>query len=725
MNARKVTFCMQHCQTTVTRITVFVLPSSSCRRGPRLPRIRLCKIRAERLLRLQKRKPSPTVLRLPPLSVSMKTSIVTQGLNSKSRSLYISSNLNTTSLRRLGNTKTRIYESRLSSISLSTPSHYTTSAARKPILRASYASRLCLSFPRLGARPISHLGVPRCPSNKQLCVSKRPQLSTQSLYKQPIHTPEPLRSSVGSWTAFFIACAVAILYSVSPGAVKHQNTTVEILEDIEQEISNMTGEALPGRPGTLTPDQEEKLREFWIATLQVFGVLDPKELNGNELAEIGNGRTKADTASTKKPEKEKKKKRMSLFRKNKDDDTDSVTSTDSAPHPIVADSDDKYGQTKEFHEALASLTPETLRATFWSMVKHDHPDALLLRFLRARKWDVEKALVMMVSTMRWRSADVHVDDDIMKNGELSSLDAANGSDPAKRRLGEDFLAQMRLGKSFLHGVDKNGRPMCFVRVKLHKQGEQSEESLERYTVFVIESARMVLQPPVDTACVVFDMTGFSMANMDYAPVKFMIKCFEANYPESLGVVLVHKAPWIFQGIWKIIKGWLDPVVASKVHFTNNVEEMEAYVPKPQIIHELGGAEDWTYQYVEPVPGENDTMKDTETRDKLLLAREEIVKEYEKATLEWIQGTGDQNAVKKSRNEIASKLKVDYWGLDPYVRARSYYDRVGMINPGGKIQFYPVKDEKVTVPETVPADAAGIAPPTTNGTKVETSEADLD
>ena len=43
------------------------------------------------------------------------------------------------------------------------------------------------------------------------------------------------------------------------------------------------------------------------------------------------------------------------------------------------------------------------------------------------------------------------------------------------------------------------------------------------------------------------MTGFSMANMDYGPVKFMIKCFEANYPESLGVVLVHKSPWIFQG----------------------------------------------------------------------------------------------------------------------------------------------------------------------------------
>ena len=44
------------------------------------------------------------------------------------------------------------------------------------------------------------------------------------------------------------------------------------------------------------------------------------------------------------------------------------------------------------------------------------------------------------------------------------------------------------------------------------------------------------------------MTGFGMANMDYTPVKFMIKCFEANYPECLGAVLVHKAPWLFQGM---------------------------------------------------------------------------------------------------------------------------------------------------------------------------------
>jgi hypothetical protein len=203
------------------------------------------------------------------------------------------------------------------------------------------------------------------------------------------------------------------------------------------------------------------------------------------------------------------------------------------------------------------------------------------------------------------------------------------------------------------------------------------------------------------------MTGFSLANMDYAPVKFMIKCFEANYPESLGVVLVHKAPWIFQGIWKVIKGWLDPVVASKVHFTND-HEMEDYVPKSQIIKELHGAEDWEYKYIEPVPGENDKMKDVETRDKLLVERKGIVDEYEKATMEWIK-RGDTPALETKRNELAIQLRDDYWRLDPYIRARSYYDRVGLINPGGKLQFYPGKTitpERVTTKtETSAAEPA--------------------
>jgi hypothetical protein len=238
----------------------------------------------------------------------------------------------------------------------------------------------------------------------------------------------------------------------------------------------------PGRPGTLTADQEAKLKEMWQQTLEIFGVSHEEHANGTS--------TPSGTDST--PDAKKKKKgRLSMFhRRDKSEDLSSSG----------ADGDnDKHGQTKEFQQALASQSPESLREAFWSMSKHDHPDALLLRFLRARKWDVQAALVMMISTLHWRMQEMHVDDDIMKNGEEAALRESKSSNAAEKKEGDDFMAQLRMGKSFLHGVDKEGRPCCIVRVRLHRQGEQSERSLERFTVYTIETTRMMLRPPVDTA----------------------------------------------------------------------------------------------------------------------------------------------------------------------------------------------------------------------------------
>ena len=238
----------------------------------------------------------------------------------------------------------------------------------------------------------------------------------------------------------------------------------------------------PGRPGTLTPEQDAKLKEMWMSVLEVFGVSQEAHANG----------TAAPSSETTPDAKKKKRGRLSVFgKKDKQKGTDGE-SADSGDN-------DKHGQTKEFNQALASQSPESLREAFWSMTKHDHPDALLLRFLRARKWDVQAALVMMISTMHWRSQEQHVDDDIMVNGEGGALRESKSSNASEKKEGEDFMAQMRMGKSFLHGIDKEGRPCCYVRVRLHRQGEQTERSLERYTVYTIETTRMMLRPPVDTA----------------------------------------------------------------------------------------------------------------------------------------------------------------------------------------------------------------------------------
>lgn len=348
------------------------------------------------------------------------------------------------------------------------------------------------------------------------------------------------------------------------------------------DTSNMTinTQIIPlGTVGNLTAEQEAKLRELWVLTAEVCGIA----LNE------GGEQQQQEQAPQSPPQKKKTKRKYTWYGKtyHEPDDSASTTSANVRSSSIVslstADADDKFGQSKEFKLALEEMTPEEIRTTFWNMVKHNNPDALMLRFLRARKWDVKKALVMLISTIRWRLLEIKVDDDIMKNGEALARKQTDSTDPGEKKAGEEFLRQLRMGKTFFHGVDKAGRPICIVRVRLHKWGDQSEKTMERLTVFTIETGRLMLVPPVETATVIFDMTNFTLANMvsrsaalcricadqsqDYMPVKFIIKCFEANYPESLGAILIHKAPWIFSGLLPA------KFLASK---TNNVRDLEHY-----------------------------------------------------------------------------------------------------------------------------------------------------
>ncbi|OKO94485.1 CRAL-TRIO domain-containing protein C3H8.02 [Penicillium subrubescens] len=154
---------------------------------------------------------------------------------------------------------------------------------------------------------------------------------------------------------------------------------------------------------------------------------------------------------------------------------------------------------KSMEKILSKMTPEEMCFSILKMIKQEHPDSLLLRFLRARKWDVGKGFTMMVTNILWRR-EMEVDDDILPKGELYALEQSRDEKltAKQKKEGRDFIEQLKTGKSFLHGFDRQGRPVNYVRVKIHKPGAQSEEVLERYIVHVIETTRLIVVPPIET-----------------------------------------------------------------------------------------------------------------------------------------------------------------------------------------------------------------------------------
>ncbi|KAJ0419760.1 CRAL-TRIO domain-containing protein [Aspergillus carlsbadensis] len=370
-------------------------------------------------------------------------------------------------------------------------------------------------------------------------------------------------------------------------------------------------------------------------------------------------------------------------------------------------------QVRSIRKFLAAMSAEDVRFGVLTAAKHEHLDVYLLRFLRVSKWDVNKSLVHLLDSIVWRLKEMQVDNVLLPRGELYAVEEeGNTVHRYKAEEARGFMKQLRMGKAFVHGVDRMNRPISIVRIRLHDPSAQTVESLNQFITHIVESARLLVTPPVETATVLFDMTDFSLANMEYAPVKFIIKCFETYYPESLGFLLIHNAPRVFGGVWKIIKPWMDPRIVEKTVFTRTVEDLERYIDRNQILAELGGNEDWRYRYTEPDPVENRAMEDYAARDSLLAERQSLGEEFLAATSRWITASrgGDSielNEATARRENLIEQIRANYWALDPYVRARNNLDRTGVIQKGGWIDMYPesktfLKPEPEPVPEQIHA-----------------------
>ncbi|KAG0013181.1 hypothetical protein BGZ80_011244 [Entomortierella chlamydospora] len=412
-----------------------------------------------------------------------------------------------------------------------------------------------------------------------------------------------------------------------------------------------------GRHDSLTPEQKEFLKQMWAEYFQITdsgetnrsdGLLTPSSSTINSIgADDSSINSKVSTG------------KRSWFGSSK---SSKSSNNNISNHKRLSD------DLSSTHLSLAQigLLSDQIRLAFWNNILGDHPDSLLLRFLRARKWNIANGTNMLLKAIKWR---------IEENIEEFEEKNEDGLDIKYRGLKK----LMEMGGIYARGTDKQGRLVINIPVRLLKTSNQDPKSLEKFTLYITEMRRVLIQYPIETVCIVYDMTGFGIANMDYNFVKYTIRSFEAYYPESLGVMLFHKAPLVFWGVWKIIEPWLDPVVASKVRFTRSDKELTEYIDASHLPVKFGGLDKYTFEYIPPVPGENDRMSDIETKERLHDEWKAIMWKFEALTREWIackttEGARPEDVIEAERKQLAKELRVAYFKLDPYIRARTMYHR---------------------------------------------------
>ena len=183
---------------------------------------------------------------------------------------------------------------------------------------------------------------------------------------------------------------------------------------------------------------------------------------------------------------------------------------------------------------LGELTPiqesQLVQLKSWvsDLLKGKVPsDPILLRFLRARDFNVEKAREMLSNSLIWRKK--HGVDKILSEYELPPV-------------AKDYFP------GGWHMYDKEGRPLFILRLgQMDVKGlikSVGEEGLTKLTLHVCEEglrlteeASHKLDRPISTWSLLLDLEGLNMRHLWRPGMKALlhiIEICEANYPETLG-----------------------------------------------------------------------------------------------------------------------------------------------------------------------------------------------
>ncbi|CAK7898366.1 Sec14p cytosolic factor [[Candida] anglica] len=241
--------------------------------------------------------------------------------------------------------------------------------------------------------------------------------------------------------------------------------------------------------------------------------------------------------------------------------------------------DDQQVKLKQFREELTA-------AGFTDRLD----DASLLRFLRARKFDVAKAKEMFEDCEKWRK-------DFGTNTVLTDFHYTEKPLVAK------------LYPQYYHKTDKDGRPVYFEelgRVNLTEMLKMTTQDrmlknlvweYESFTKFRLPACSRQRGSLVETSCTIMDLKGISISTVSQviAYVREASTIGQNYYPERMGKFYCINAPFGFSTAFRLFKPFLDPVTVSKIHILGSSykKELLKQIPAENLPVKFGGSSDVT------------------------------------------------------------------------------------------------------------------------------------
>eukprot|EP00931_Biecheleriopsis_adriatica_P061035 TRINITY_DN36684_c0_g2_i1.p1 TRINITY_DN36684_c0_g2~~TRINITY_DN36684_c0_g2_i1.p1 ORF type:complete len:621 (-),score=141.19 TRINITY_DN36684_c0_g2_i1:35-1897(-) len=200
---------------------------------------------------------------------------------------------------------------------------------------------------------------------------------------------------------------------------------------------------------------------------------------------------------------------------------------------------------------------------------------MMIRYLKSKDWDVDKAEAAIHSTIAWRQ-ESRVDD--LRNGKCSPPIAR---ECASRRL-------------YVRGYDKNRRPIVYV--KFDEEDSGMHEDILKYIVYVAERSLAILQRQEeqeeelsngDCVTLIVDFSEYASANRpSFRTLLAASRLLQDHYPEMLGKAYMRFFPDRFSYLRRVLWALMRPQTREKFVFVDSAEQWHDVVSREFDLNQL-------------------------------------------------------------------------------------------------------------------------------------------
>lgn len=201
-------------------------------------------------------------------------------------------------------------------------------------------------------------------------------------------------------------------------------------------------------------------------------------------------------------------------------------------------------------------------------------DDVLNRFMIARENNVKKAFDMWCTWFKWR---------LTFHPEKINVDTIKN--------------QLEIGKAYMHGKDKEGRPCLVVKPGKHFPSECSYEDTMKLAVFWIEKITKESDNVGKKQIVaIIDRKDSGIRNVDYKMIgqSGIISMLQDFYAERLHGIYVLHVNWVFRMVYKLIKPFMSERTTSKLHILSGIEDLKTFFNEEDLMIEHGGKSEYVY-----------------------------------------------------------------------------------------------------------------------------------